>query len=169
MYAKKHFHHLIEQSKSSVDAKKVDKFQQDYFLYPEFFGLVIQDFEKNMSPNQKRQLQDSFSIVFSTDLKKFGQKIQNNTFSNLRYTLLDNDGVSSTVEITSKESDKEIVLLLFLKQKSNQWFINDLAVDGARLSRNYRAYFNKIFRLEGFEGLLSRLNQKIERGHLARR
>jgi phospholipid transport system substrate-binding protein len=48
-----------------------------------------------------------------------------------------------------------------LVKKNADWQIYDVSIEGVSLVRSYRSSYNEILRKEGFDGLLSKMNQKL--------
>jgi phospholipid transport system substrate-binding protein len=56
----------------------------------------------------------------------------------------------------------EIPVNYKLSKKSNEWRVYDVVIEEVSLVRNYRSTYGEIVKKEGFEGLFSRMEKKIE-------
>lgn len=60
-------------------------------------------------------------------------------------------------------TQQEIAVDYRLKNKSKQWLVYDVSVEGVSLVNNYRTQFNQILMKSSYETLVERLKEKIER------
>ena len=49
-----------------------------------------------------------------------------------------------------------------LLNRSGEWLVYDIVIDGVSLVRNYRGQFEKIIRDSSYQGLLERLRQRVK-------
>ncbi len=71
-------------------------------------------------------------------------------------------GTSYTVVMTRIAVDSQTIIPVYYKMKSNgeSWLINDVAIEGVSLLKNYRVQFNEIIANDSFEKLLTILRSK---------
>lgn len=76
------------------------------------------------------------------------------------------DNGYSTVKvkiITTK--DQEIQVEYRLRNKSEDWFVYDIFIEGVSLVNNYRAQFNSILTKSSYQQLVQRLTEKVTQDH----
>ena len=69
-------------------------------------------------------------------------------------------GVVKAIVITKDK--KEVAVDYRIKNKSGEWFVYDLNVEGVSLVKNYRIQFNSIIMKSSFDELKKRLYAKVE-------
>jgi phospholipid transport system substrate-binding protein len=84
------------------------------------------------------------------------QLIQASYQSKLKMAVQDN--LQATVRADRRRVDLEFSLLW----QQDEWRMVDLVIDGAGTVRLYKSSFRKIIREQGWEGLMSRLRQKLD-------
>ena len=63
--------------------------------------------------------------------------------------------------VATKNMESEVSFILG-KHKSNCWMIQDVIIDEVSMTDNYREQFTLIIKKSGIEGLLSKMQKKID-------
>ena len=61
------------------------------------------------------------------------------------------------------EKDTEILIKYKLKNKSGEWLVYDISIQGVSLVNNYRKQFKSIMTRSSYEDLVKKLKKKVER------
>ncbi len=59
-------------------------------------------------------------------------------------------------------NNQEIPINYRLKKKNGEWFVYDIMIEGVSLVNNYRKQFSQIIKREKYEGLVRRMEEKIQ-------
>lgn len=134
------------------------------FDFDVFYTLVAQDFKGSIENDKAERFKALFSEVFFKQLAKKG--LRAHPLEDPIYTRSENARGQSKVVLQGKafsDSQEAVTMTIdfYLREGHRGWRIEDFAVNGALLSRNYRGHFNRIFREEGFSGLVARMEQKL--------
>ena len=60
------------------------------------------------------------------------------------------------------KNNQEIPIVYRVKEVKGQWLIYDIIIEGVSLVQNYRQQFDQIINHEGYDGLVRRMEEKIE-------
>ncbi|MEW6518752.1 MAG: ABC transporter substrate-binding protein [Thermodesulfobacteriota bacterium] len=60
------------------------------------------------------------------------------------------------------KNNQEIPIVYRVKEDAGQWLIYDIIIEGVSLVQNYRQQFDGIINKEGYDGLVRRMEEKIE-------
>ncbi len=60
------------------------------------------------------------------------------------------------------KNNQEIPITYRVKNTDEQWLIYDIVIEGVSLVQNYRQQFDQIINKEGYEGLVKRMEEKIQ-------
>ena len=126
--------------------------------------MSLQDYWFSWSEEQKNNFSSRFEPLF---LNNLASRVRNITTEGVRFTVgkIQYFGKHALMDLTVQKEDRVVALKINFTQHSNQWKICDVTVDGALLSRHYRAQFNQILRKEGYATLIAKLDSKfIEEG-----
>lgn len=58
-------------------------------------------------------------------------------------------------------ANKTIPVSYKMARKKSEWFVYDIQVEGVSLVRNYRTNFKKLFRKQGYAGLIEQIKNKL--------
>lgn len=130
------------------------------FDFDAFFANVSQDIASKLSPPQRDEFKTLFATVFFDTINRKGLKLDNRQPEKLRYSLSRKKKDEVVVRVNGVFEGKDVLFDFYIHKKNGQYAILDLAVHDALLSRNYRGPFNRIYREEGYEGLMQRLLKK---------
>ncbi len=114
---------------------------------------------RNATPKQRARFIELFSQLLEDTYRI---RIRNYTYQNERV-----EYVGETVQGTRGQVDtivvanKDIPVSYRVRLKGKEWLVYDVIVEEVSLVNNYRSSYNEIVRKEGFDGLLTRLEEKI--------
>lgn len=120
------------------------------------------------SPGAKAHFQELFvklvSQVAYPKAHDFFKKIKELTYKD---PVVESDGRiridASALYQKTNNSHEPIHFAFYLEQKGERWIISDFAVEGERLVESWRDQINNVLAKEGYESLISRMQQKLER------
>jgi phospholipid transport system substrate-binding protein len=80
------------------------------------------------------------------------------------------EGKSSSVKTVVRIPDKpEIEIEYKFSRRGSRWFLYDLVTDGTSLVRNYRSQFNRIIQRDGYQALVQKMRDKLNKNDTAGR
>ncbi len=132
-----------------------------FFDFESFCHLAIQDIEPKMIPEEVKKFRDLFDRVFFKNIEKKGLKMADKRIQNIQYSVESRQNQVSVALIQGRVDQKNVTIKFHLKKNNSSWGIVDIYVNSAGASRNYRGQFNRIYRVEGFEGLMTRMEKKL--------
>lgn len=144
---------------STKDPRAIQRVQA-LFDFDAFFANVSQDIASKLSPPQRDGFKTLFATVFFDTINRKGLKLDNRQPEKLRYSLSRKKKDEVVVRVNGVFEGKDVLFDFYIHKKNGKYAISDLAVHDALLSRNYRGPFNRIYREEGYEGLMQRLLKK---------
>lgn len=89
-------------------------------------------------------------------------KGQNRPGHKVRWKKEEIDGNEATLQAEVSADRRRTFLTFHLLFKDDAWRMYDLEIDGAGTVRLYKSSFRKIIREQGWDGLISRLQKKLE-------
>lgn len=134
---------------------------RSFFDFEAFCHLALQDIEPKMTGEEIAKFRDLFDRLFFRNIEKKGLKMADKRIQNIHYSVESRQNPVSVALIKGLVDQKNVTIKFHLKKKGLSWGIIDIFVNGAGMSRNYRGQFNRIHRVEGFEGLMSRMERKL--------
>jgi len=106
---------------------------------------------------------DKFVDLFSKLIENsYIGKLDSYTNEKVDYTGEKLDGRKAVVETLIITTSADIPVDYRVYQKGGQWLIYDVIIEGVSLISNYRSSYQEIMKNEGFEGLLTKMQAKIE-------
>lgn len=103
---------------------------------------------------------DFLERMYLSKIDMFLQKTKNFSPQNITYTNETINGNYALLESKISIQDQEFPLQYKFIQKSGNWKVYDVTIEGVGLVANYRSQFNEILARESFEGLIKRLRSK---------
>lgn len=130
------------------------------FDFDRFFQRISQDIRQEMSPDEFKKLKEVFKKLFVENMAKKGLKLSDKQLQSMRYRAGAKTALESNVILHGKWDNREVEIQFTLASVAGSWKLVDLSVEGALLSRQYRSQFNRVFRKEGFDGLIGKIEKK---------
>ena len=114
---------------------------------------------KNTTDEEKDKFVDLFSKLIENS---YIGKLDSYTNEKVNYTGEKLDGRKAVVETLIITTSADIPVDYRVYQKGGQWLIYDVIIEGVSLISNYRSSYQEIMKNEGFEGLLTKMQAKID-------
>lgn len=140
----------------NTPAEKISQILTNNFDVIRFSELALYKHWPHWTPDQR----DAFMRRF---LERLTDRIKSNLASEKRkaagakFDLTGMSGELAEVSARGMYKKKTIDMEIFLINRGGAWRVYDYNVEGANLIRNYRAQFNKLLRLYGFEGFIAKM------------
>jgi phospholipid transport system substrate-binding protein len=90
------------------------------------------------------------------------EKVRDREEPKVRWGRQELDGDEANLQATVRADRRRVDLEFSLLWQQDEWRMVDLVIDGAGTVRLYKSSFRKIIREQGWEGLMSRLRQKLD-------
>jgi len=103
---------------------------------------------------------DFLERMYLSKIDMFLQKTKDFSTKNIAYTNETVSGNYALLESKIMIQDQEFPLQYKLIQKSGNWKVYDVTIEGVGLVANYRSQFNEILARESFDSLIKRLRAK---------
>ncbi len=130
------------------------------FDWEEFSKRTLAQHWQKLTPQQKEEFIKNYQKLLES---VYSDKMNAYSGEQVRYEgeeISEQNSIVKVVVLGYKGAD--IPLIYRLVQKSNQWFVYDVVIEGISLVNNYRSQFNSIMIKSGYEGLLKAIKDKIE-------
>ena len=114
---------------------------------------------KKTSDEEKKQFTALFSQLIESS---YVGKIEAYTNEKVEYPGEKVKGKKAVVETLILTSSADIPVNYRLYQKGDQWLVYDVIIEGVSLISNYRSSYQEIMKDEGFDGLLNKMQAKID-------
>lgn len=143
-----------EQKKEEVSAMVRDRF--DFRTMSQ--GVLATNWKK-ANKEEKDRFTELFSTLLETTYRERIDAYNNETVEYVGEKVKGRKAIVDTMVITS---EVEIPIQYKLVNKGDRWMAYDVVVEGVSLIRNYRDSYRDIVKKEGMDGLLARMERKIE-------
>jgi phospholipid transport system substrate-binding protein len=129
------------------------------FNYEEMSKRTLAGQWKQLSEAERKEFVALFRS-FLTD--SYADKIEGYAGEDIRYLgeRLDGPYAEVRTRVVSNKVDFPIEYRLF--NRSGEWLVYDVVIDGVSLVRNYRGQFEKIIRDSSYQGLVEKLRKKVK-------
>lgn len=133
------------------------------FGFSTFADACLSDLNGKMSANEKAELVAKFKTFFFLSLSQKSNVLYERRIVKPIFDLKESAEASTLVEITGQTAaGDDSKFQFYLEKTASQWQVVDFTVSKALASRNYKGSFNRVFREKGFQGLMQRLDDKIQ-------
>ncbi len=150
-----------EQFKTDIDAKKAElrKIINPRFSYKQMSMRSLAKHWNKKSDAEKKEFVDLFSKLlensyatklesYSNEKIKYGEEIIKGKYAMVKTEIVRSDGVINV--------DYKMI------QEQGNWKVYDFVIEGVSMIKNYRSQFNRIIKKDSYEGLKSKLRDKIK-------
>ena len=120
--------------------------------------ILAQNWKRASSDERDRFVQIFIDLLEATYIGRI-EEYSNEKVLYTRERIKENKAIVDTFFVTA---DIKIPIKYKLLKKDGQWRIFDLSIEEVSLVSNFRETYGEIIRKDGFEGLLSRMERKIE-------
>jgi len=114
---------------------------------------------KKTSDVQKKQFVELFSQLIESS---YVGKLEDYTDEKVTYPGEKVKGRKAVVETLIVTSSGDVPVNYRLYSKGDQWLVYDVIIEGVSLISNYRSSYQEIMKDEGFDGLISKMQAKID-------
>lgn len=114
---------------------------------------------KKTTDDEKQQFVGLFSQLIENS---YVGKIESYTNEKVDYPGEKVKGRKAVVETLIITSSADIPVNYKVYQKGDQWLVYDVIIEGVSLISNYRSSYQEIVKKEGFDGLLTKMQEKID-------
>jgi len=114
---------------------------------------------KKTTDEEKQQFVDLFSKLIENS---YVGKIEAYTNEKVDYPGEKVSGRKAVVETLIITTSADIPVNYKVYQKGDQWLVYDVVIEGVSLISNYRSSYQEIMKKEGFDGLLAKMQEKID-------
>jgi phospholipid transport system substrate-binding protein len=151
---------LKQPAKAEERRQQLEKVVGDRFDYQEMSRRALGASWTNLSDQEKQE----FVALFRTLLtNSYADKIETYSGEGVQYLneRIEKDFAEVRTKVLSGKT--EIPLDYRLINKSNDWRVYDVVVDGVSLVNNYRGQFTKIIRASSYTDLVEQLRKKSDK------
>jgi len=124
------------------------------------------DFQRTLATNWKKTTNEEkkqFVALFSQLIESsYVGKIEAYTDEKVEYPGEKIKGRKAVVETLIITSSADVPVNYKVYQKGDQWLVYDVVIEGVSLISNYRSSYQEIMKKEGFDGLLAKMQAKID-------
>lgn len=112
------------------------------------------------SPEERREFIPLFSELLE---RSYINRIEEYTDEKILYTgeMIDNGYAVVKTKIISKDYIETPIDYRLMK-KDSEWLVYDVIIEGVSLVNNYRIQFNKVINSESYEGLINKMQSKLQ-------
>ncbi len=113
---------------------------------------------KKASPAERKAFVEKFSRLI---LASYMGRIEAYTDERVEFRGTRFKGDKAEVATVIITDTKEIPIRYRLRRKGEQWLVYDVVIEEVSLVRNYRSSYRNIVKKEGIDGLLARMDEKL--------
>ena len=152
---------ILQNSELDVQQKRADisKIINKRFDFRAMSQRTLATNWKKTSAEEKKQFTALFSQLIESS---YVGKIEAYTNEKVEYPGEKVKGKKAVVETLILTSSADIPVNYKLYQKGDQWLVYDVIIEGVSLISNYRSSYQEIMKDEGFDGLLNKMQAKID-------
>ena len=152
---------ILQNSELDVQQKREDisKIINKRFDFRAMSQRTLATNWKKTSDEEKKQFTALFSQLIESS---YVGKIEAYTNEKVEYPGEKVKGKKAVVETLILTSSADIPVNYRLYQKGDQWLVYDVIIEGVSLISNYRSSYQEIMKDEGFDGLLNKMQAKID-------
>lgn len=142
--------------------KKLEELIRDRFDFPVMSQWILGVHWRKATPQQRDRFVTLFTDLLEANYKdRIAEYADQYTDEKVDYKGEQIKGNYAMVDTFVVTKDKRIPISYKLVKKGNEWKAYDVVIEEVSLVRNYRSTYDEIVRKEGFNGLFSRMEQKI--------
>ena len=114
---------------------------------------------KKATDEEKRKFIDLFRQLIQNS---YVGKLEAYTNEVVEYPAEKAEGKKALVETLIKTASADIPVHYKLYKKNSEWLVYDVIIEGVSLISNYRSSYQTIVKKEGFDGLMSKMKEKLK-------
>src|SRR5262245_16688756 len=150
---------LKKADQASERRQQLQKIFNDRFSYEEMSKRSLGAQWNNLNEAQRQQFVDLFRQLLA---RTYTGTIEGYSGERIQILSEQNEGDYAEVRTKLVSRKGEIPINYRLLNKSGEWRVYDIVVDGISMVSNYRAQFNKIIQSSSYEDLVEKLKNKSE-------
>ncbi len=139
--------------------QRLHKIFNDRFSYEEMSKRSLGAHWNDLNETQRQQFVDLFRQLLA---RTYTGTIEGYSGEKFQYLSEHKEGDYAEVRTKLISRKGEIPINYRLLNKSNEWQVYDIVVDGISMVSNYRAQFTKIIRSSSYDDLVKKLQNKSE-------
>jgi phospholipid transport system substrate-binding protein len=113
---------------------------------------------------QQKDFSDTLKALIEQNVIK---RLKSTGSNNISYDSEKIKGETATVVTTVKDGDgpraAQIEIAYKMAKKGGTWIVVDMETDGISLVSNYRSQFNKMIKKDGWDAMISKMKDKLEK------
>ena len=162
---------LLKDDTLKAPEKRVERRQRIFDIVKERFDFATMGKRalarnwKTLSPKEREEFVSTFTKVIENS---YISRIEKYTDEEVLFKSERPKGKYYYVYTEVVSGQKKIPVNYSLHPVGENWFVYDVNIEGVSLVKNYRTQFNDMMRKEKFDGLLSKLQEKVARLERAR-
>ena len=133
-----------------------------YFDFEAMSRSVLANNWKKASDVQRAQFVSLFKQLMGNTYIAAMEAYNNETVRYGKETVRKNN--KALVETFIVGPSLEIPVVYRMRQRGDRWLAYDLVIEGVSIVRNYRTSFASLVRKQGLDGMLARLEEKVQGG-----
>ena len=114
---------------------------------------------KKATDKEKQDFTDLFRQLIQNS---YVGKLEAYTNEVVEYPAEKAEGKKAVVETLIKTASADIPVNYKLYKKNHDWLVYDVIIEGVSLISNYRSSYQTIVKKEGFDGLMSKMKEKLK-------
>ena len=150
---------LKKADRATERRQQLQKIFNDRFSYEEMSKRSLGAHWNSLNEAQRQQFVDLFRQLLA---RSYTGTIEGYSGERFQYLSEQNEGDYAEVRSKLISRKGEIPINYRLLNKSGEWRVYDIVVDGISMVSNYRAQFNKIIQSSSYEDLVEKLKNKSE-------
>jgi phospholipid transport system substrate-binding protein len=145
--------------------EKITSEMRNLFDIGDLARRALVDHWDTMTATQRQKSVETLRAIVE---KNYVSQLKSNLKYEVKYVGEEPKGedtlVKTVVQAERKGRPFEISVDYLLHPEGNGWKVYDIITDEVSLLRNYRSQFNRIISKDGVDGLIKRMNARLEKG-----
>jgi len=144
---------------SAADRQAIRSAVEGYFDFREMAKRSMGRGWREINDGQKQHFVQLFQELLE---RSYGNRLAQFNNQTVEYGKVRVKGKRARVNTQVVDTDKAIPVRYSLYNKDNEWHVYDIRIEGLSLIATFRTDFKTIYRKEGYEGLVRKLETKVE-------
>ncbi len=151
---------ILRDKKAPSDQRKqkISALVRERFDYGIMAQSAMGKHWRKFTPAQKEEFTAKFSSLLE---ESYLDRIDAYTDETVDYVKEREKRGKVLIETDIVTANKRIPIHYKLRQRGDLWLVYDVVVEGVSLIRNYRSSYGKVFKKEGFAGLIRKIDAKL--------
>ena len=151
--------------------KKLRAIAESHFDFAEMARSAVGTHWRTFTDAQKTEFVPLFttfiedvylSQIESYSVEKIKQQINSTRIEFIKQTADGSDYAEVQSSVTLQDRPNPIAVNYQMRRDGNEWKIYDITIDAISVIANYRNQFNRVLNNDGYDKLISLMNQKIQ-------